>query len=177
MERLFEYRTIGRLSEDDTANGFQKPARQLGRPFSDDALKELVRASRGYPYFIQAYGKAAWNASDSNPIPLTAVMDGEPLARKELDSGLYLSRWQRAKASGRHYLAAMAAINGDDMCQSADVAAYLGKTTKETSAARDSLIRLGLIYAPEHGKVAFTVPGMGEFITRTTPTESQTYDH
>lgn len=32
--------------------------------------------------------------------------------------------------------------------------------------ARASLIAKGLIYASEHGVVAFTVPGMSEFIQR-----------
>jgi hypothetical protein len=32
--------------------------------------------------------------------------------------------------------------------------------------ARASLISKGLIFAPEHGIVAFTVPGMADFIQR-----------
>lgn len=44
------------------------------------------------------------------------------------------------------------------------------------SMARDSLIKLGLIYSPEHGKVAFTVPDMGEFILRAAPSDGQAYD-
>jgi hypothetical protein len=31
---------------------------------------------------------------------------------------------------------------------------------------RAGLIGKGLIYAPAHGRVAFTVPGMSDFITR-----------
>ena len=175
-ERLFEYRHIGQLDDDDVAEGFQKPARSNGRPFSDDALKELVRVSRGYPYFIQAYGKAAWNASDSNPTPLKAVLESEPYARAELDEGLYASRWQRASTSGRRYLAAMAEIGGDSPSSTAEIAGRLGKTTGEVSMARKSLIELGLIYSPEHGKVAFTVPDMGEFILRASPADGQAYD-
>lgn len=175
-ERLFEYRRIGQLNDNDTAEGFQKPAKSNGRPFSDEALKELVRVSHGYPYFIQAYGKAAWNASSSNPTPLQAVTDSEPSARAELDEGLYASRWQRASAPGRRYLASMAQIGGDSPSSTSEVAKRLGKTPSEVSMARDALIRLGLIYSPEHGKVAFTVPGMGEFILRTAPADGQTYD-
>lgn len=175
-ERLFEYRTIGQLPDSDTAEGFQKPARANGRPFADDALDELVKVSHGYPYFIQAYGKAAWNASDSNPTLLEAVRAGEPEARRELDEGLYASRWQRAKTSGREYLTAMAKINGDEPCDSSAVAAEMGKQPKEVSMIRESLIQLGLVYSPEHGRIAYTIPGMGEFILRAAPTTGQTYD-
>lgn len=175
-ERLFDYRTIGQLSEEDTAEGFQKPAQRGTRPFSDEALKELVHVSHGYPYFIQAYGKAAWNASDSSPISLDSVKRSEPIARAELDQGLYASRWQRASLKGREYMATMAHVGGDTPCSSSDIAEDMGKTPKETSVVRNALIRLGLIYSPERGKVAFTVPGMGEFITRATPPTGQAYD-
>lgn len=175
-ERLFEYRTIGQLSDADAAEGFQKPARRNGRPFTDDALNELIKVSSGYPYFIQAYGKAAWNASGSNPIPLQAVTKSEACARAELDDGLYSARWQRTTPTGRRYLAAMAKIGTESPSSTAEVADRLGKSTGEISMTRDKLIKLGLIYSPEYGKVAFTVPGMGEFILRAMPSDGQVYD-
>lgn len=175
-ERLFEYRTIGQLSDADAAEGFQKPARRNGRPFTDDALNELIKISSGYPYFIQAYGKAAWNASGSNPIPLQAVTKSEACARAELDDGLYSARWQRTTPTGRRYLAAMAKIGTEYPSSTAEVADRLGKSTGEISMTRDKLIKLGLIYSPEYGKVAFTVPGMGEFILRAMPSDGQVYD-
>ncbi|WP_270320082.1 ATP-binding protein [Bifidobacterium adolescentis] len=175
-ERLFEYRTIGQLSDADAAEGFQKPARRNGRPFTDDALNELIKVSSGYPYFIQAYGKAAWNASGSNPIPLQAVTKSEACARAELDDGLYSARWQRTTPPGRRYLAAMAKIGTESPSSTAEVADRLGKSTGEISMTRDKLIKLGLIYSPEYGKVAFTVPGMGEFILRAMPSDGQVYD-
>ena len=175
-ERLFEYRTIGQLSDADAAEGYQKPARRNGRPFTDDALNELIKVSSGYPYFIQAYGKAAWNASGSNPIPLQAVTKSEACARAELDDGLYSARWQRTTPTGRRYLAAMAKIGTESPSSTAEVADRLGKSTGEISMTRDKLIKLGLIYSPEYGKVAFTVPGMGEFILRAMPSDGQVYD-
>lgn len=175
-ERLFEYRTIGQLSDADAAEGFQKPARRNGRPFTDDALNELIKVSSGYPYFIQAYGKAAWNASGSNPIPLQAVTKSEACARAELDDGLYSARWQRTTPTGRRYLAAMAKIGTESPSSTAEVADRLGKSTGEISMTRDKLIKLSLIYSPEYGKVAFTVPGMGEFILRAMPSDGQVYD-
>ncbi|KFI94140.1 exopolyphosphatase [Bifidobacterium saguini DSM 23967] len=173
-ERLFEYRSIGRLDNAAVADGFQKPARELGYAFDDQALSRLIDLSNGYPYFIQAYGKAAWDASDSNPITVDAVEKGEPVARAELDQGLYVSRWQRATPLGREYLAAMAAIG--DICTSAQVANHMGRSVSDLSSIRLSLIELGLIYSPERGQIAFTVPGMDEFIRRAMPAETQSYD-
>lgn len=173
-ERLFEYRPIGRLNDTAVADGFQKPARELGYSFDDEALARLVDLSHGYPYFIQAYGKASWDASDSNPISVSAVEKGEPVARAELDQGLYVSRWQRATPLGREYLAAMAAIG--ETCTSAQVAKLMNRSVSDLSSIRLSLIELGLVYSPERGRIAFTVPGMDEFIRRVMPSESQFYD-
>ena len=173
-ERLFEYRSIGRIDDEAVIEGFQKPAHELGYAFDDAALARLVDLSHGYPYFIQAYGKASWDASDSTPIPVAAVERGEPVARAELDQGLYVSRWQRATPLGREYLAAMAAIG--EVCTSAQVAKRMERSVSDLSSIRLSLIELGLVYSPERGRIAFTVPGMDEFIRREMPAESQSYD-
>jgi hypothetical protein len=43
----------------------------------------------------------------------------------------------------------------------------MGRTrASDISVARNELIRKGLIYAPERGLLAFTVPGMHEFVAR-----------
>lgn len=179
-ERLFDYRSIDRLSEKDTAAGFQETVATEGRSFSDSALARLVKDSQGYPYFIQTYGEAAWNQSESSPIPLEAVRRGEPIARRSLDEGLYASRWQRATPAGRAYLAAMASLSDSDEgakgCDSSQVAALMHKSTNELSNTRGRLIEFGLIYSPEHGKIAFTVPGMADFIRRVDPSETQAYE-
>jgi hypothetical protein len=54
----------------------------------------------------------------------------------------------------------------DGPSQSREVSARLGKTPTGVGPIRDSLIKKGLIYAPEHGQVAYTVPGMADFIAR-----------
>ena len=36
----------------------------------------------------------------------------------------------------------------------------------EDAARRANLIAKGLIFAPEHGRIAYTVPGMADFIRR-----------
>lgn len=47
-----------------------------------------------------------------------------------------------------------------------DLAAALGKKRAPSlSVERDELIKKGLVYAPERGLLAFTVPGMHNFIT------------
>jgi hypothetical protein len=42
----------------------------------------------------------------------------------------------------------------------------LGRERAELSVPRDQLIKKGLIYSPERGLVAFTVPGMADYVRR-----------
>lgn len=173
-ERLFEYRKIGKLPEDETRDCYVKTVGTVSR-FEDDALDRLVELSQGYPYFIQAYGSAAFEASDSSPIPLSAVEAGEPIARADLDNGLYESRWQRARASEREYMRAMAAV-GKNVCSSSEVAERLRRPVPEVARTRKRIIEAGLAYPPERGFIAFTVPGMADYIRRVKPVEEQAYD-
>jgi hypothetical protein len=46
----------------------------------------------------------------------------------------------------------------------ADVAAALGKKPQSLSPARDALLKKGLIYSGERGRVAFTVPHFGRYL-------------
>lgn len=71
----------------------------------------------------------------------------------------------RATRSEQRYLHAMA-DDGDLGSGSGDVATRLGRKITSLGPIRANLIAKGLIYAPEHGVVAFTVPGMADFITR-----------
>lgn len=46
----------------------------------------------------------------------------------------------------------------------AEVAAVLGKKPQSLSPARDALLKKGLIYSGERGRIAFTVPHFGRYL-------------
>ncbi|RSX58492.1 ATP-binding protein [Bifidobacterium samirii] len=173
-ERLFEYRTISELPEAEARDCFTRTVGTVSS-FEDDALNRLTELAQGYPYFIQAYGSAAFDASESSPIPLSAVNRGEPVARANLDRGLYEARWQRGRASEREYMRAMASL-GKEACSSSEIAHALGRPIGSVARQRKGIIEAGLAYVPERGLLAFTVPGMADFIRRVAPAEEQTYD-
>jgi hypothetical protein len=53
------------------------------------------------------------------------------------------------------------ATDGDEGSSSSEVAMRLSRKPASLGPTRASLIAKGLIYAPEHGIVAFTVPRYG----------------
>ena len=126
----------------------------------------VTKEARGFPYFLQAFGKSTWDYAAGPPIGSADADAGIEVARRELDLGFYGSRWERATPAQRAYMRAMADDGEDAPSSSAEVARRLGRRPSDVSVARDQLIRKGLIYAPDRGSLAFTVPGMAEYIRR-----------
>ena len=164
-ERLFDYHSIGPLDHAAAANALTQPAQRMGAHYTPDAVELLVRAAAGYPYFLQEYGKAIWDLAPDAEFTLDDAAAALELGRAQLDQGFFPARWDRATPAERDYLTAIAA-DGNSGSRSGDVARRLGKKLTGLGPVRAQLISKGLIYAPEHGRVAFTVPGMADYIGR-----------
>ena len=165
-ERLFRYVRIDRLAREDADRAILAPVEREDAGIAPQALDALFERSGGYPYFIQAYAKAAWDAAPADPITAEDVAVAAPEAESELAVGFFGSRYERATPAEREYLRAMAELTEgrDEGANTADVAVSLGRKPSSLSPARDSLIKKGLVYSAERGQIAFTVPHFGKFV-------------
>jgi hypothetical protein len=166
-ERLFRYVRIDRLDRADADQAVVAPVSREDASITDEALDALFDAAGGYPYFIQAYGKAAWDAAPSDPITAEDVGVAAPEAEAELAVGFFGSRYERATPAEREYLRAMAELTkgkSDEGAATADIASQLGRKPSSLSPARDNLIKKGLIFSAERGRIAFTVPHFGRYL-------------
>ena len=177
-ERLFRYTRIDRLDRDAAEHALQSPAREEDAEFSQTALEAMYTATGGYPYFIQAYGKVAWDVAPASPISVRDVEVAGPEAEEELGVGFFGSRFERATPGEREYLRAMADVAaelfaaGEELDESesvptSEVARHLGRKPQSLSPARDGLLKKGLIYSGERGRIAFTVPHFGKYLRAT----------
>ena len=166
-ERLYDYRAIGLLDDAAAREALTVPALERSVAWDPKGLEAAVRTAGGYPYFIQAIGKHVWDNARTSPISEDDVSVGLADARHEVDDGLYRSRWERATPAQRDLLRALAELGGDDPVAVSDVTRTMGKNrTSDISVARNELIKKGLAYSPQRGFLAFTVPGMHDFISR-----------
>ena len=171
-ERLFSFSELGSLEESDARQALIRPAETALEDhqveYASDAVEAVLAYSERYPMFIQMYGQEAWNVADGSPITVEDIEVAHENALKKID-GLFKSRYDRATERERDYMAAMAAIEAEGIpLSSSAVAERAGyKVVSAASVARSELIKKGLIFAAEHGKVAFSIPHFGEYMRRT----------
>ena len=166
-ERLFHYRVVDRLPRAEADRALLIPASTEDVGYDADALEALYRLTDGYPYFVQAYGKVAWDVAPASPISRADIEETAPQAEAELAVGFFGSRYDRATPAERDYMRVMAdlgAENEDGPVATADVAKLIGRRPQSLSPARDGLIKKGLVFAEERGVVRFTVPHFGRFL-------------
>lgn len=166
-ERLFDYRLIDRLGDHDALFALTEPAATQDVSWEPDAARFLLDESGGYPYFLQQFGKTVWDAAAGpETITLEDASIGITEGQQQLDAGFYSARWERATKSEREFLVAMAADDGTPS-RIADITERLGKTSSRSlGPARAKLISKGIVYSPEHGIIAYSVPGMADYVRR-----------
>ena len=166
-ERLFDYRAVDRLAEDDALFALAEPALEQGVGWTAEAARAVLAESGGYPYFLQQFGKTVWDAAvGPDTIAAEDAAIGVAEGRRQLDIGFYASRWERATRAERELLRAMA-LDAGEPSRMGELAERLGKPdSRSLGPARASLIAKGIAYAPEHGWLACTVPGMTSYVRR-----------
>ena len=164
-ERLYQFRALSTLSELDSRAALVQPVIERDAEWDEPALRLALDAANGYPYFLQEVGKAVWNNALGPVFTVEDAQVGTEIARAEVNAGLYQSRWDRATPAQKDLLRALAEEGDGDGVVVRDLARAMGKPSASAlSVPRDELIKKGLVYAPERGVLAFTVPGFHQFI-------------
>ena len=167
-ERLFDYPEIGPLPEPAARQALEKPAAGLGVKFNPDAVDAIIQQTRGYPYFLQEWGKHVWAEASTSPITLNDVRSAFVEAIAALDESFFRVRFDRLTPMEKVYLRAMAEL-GPGPHRSGDIADKLNRAVNSLGPTRSSLIGKGMIWSPNHGDTAFTVPLFDEFMKRIMP--------
>ncbi len=167
-ERLFDYPVVGPLSPSEAELAIVKPAKEQEVDFTGAAVGEIVAATRGYPYFLQEWGKHAWDVAEKSPITLDNVRTASIEAIAALDESFFRVRFDRLTPAEKRYLRAMAEL-GPGPHRSGDIAQVLAKAVNLLGPVRNSLITKGMIWSPSHGDTAFTVPLFDDFMRRIIP--------
>jgi hypothetical protein len=167
-ERLFAFPEIGALSAIDAAAALENPIRHAGAAIEKGATKRIVDITKGFPYFIQEWGKQAWDIAKTSPITEADAEQATKLAIASLDESFFRVRFDRLTPTEKKYLRAMAEL-GQGPHRSGDISSVLVKNVSSLAPTRNQLIIKGMIWSPNHGDTAFTVPMFDEFMKRIMP--------
>lgn len=167
-ERLFDFPVVGPLNDTEAAIAIVKPARDEGVEYIPGAVDAIISKTRGYPYFLQEWGKHAWETAKQTPISVEDVEAASVSAIAALDESFFRVRFDRLTPTERTYLRAMSDL-GAGPHRSGDIADRLNRQVSSLGPVRSSLIAKGMIWSPSHGDTAFTVPLFDEFMKRIMP--------
>jgi hypothetical protein len=169
-ERMFDFPEIGPLAEAAARDAIAKPAAEQGVAIEPAALARIVGETQGYPYFLQEWGKHAWDAAAASPITVADVEAASRSALAALDESFFRVRFDRLTPLEKRYLRAMAAL-GPGPHRSGDIAEQLRRPVTSLAPTRSQLIAKGMVWSPGHGDTAFTVPLFDAFMRRIMPGE------
>jgi hypothetical protein len=167
-ERLFDFPEIGPLNPPDAREAIVRPTENEGATIEDQAVDLIITKTQGYPYFLQEWGKHAWDLASASPIRYEDVLNASDEAVAALDESFFRVRFDRLTPTEKKYLRAMAEL-GPEPHRSGDIAEELRRSVTSLGPTRAGLIAKGMIWSPTHGDTAFTVPLFDEFMKRIMP--------
>lgn len=124
--------------------------------------------TEGYAYFLQQWGYYTWQAARASPITIGDVRQASSVAIAALDESFFRVRFDRLTPKEKRYLRAMAEL-GPGPHRSGHIATCYEAHVTSLAPTRSSLIAKGMIWSPNHGDTAFTVPMFDQFMKRIMP--------
>ena len=167
-ERLFDFPEIGPLPPEAARRAIEKPLADEHVMINPDALEQILHVTQGYAYILQQWGSHTWRAAAASPITVDDVTAASITAIAALDESFFRVRFDRLTPKEKKYLRAMAEL-GPGPHRSGDIASCYGANVSSLAPTRSSIIAKGMVWSPNHGDTAFTVPMFDEFMKRTMP--------
>ena len=164
-ERLFSIHSIGHLSEEQSNEALTVPLKEKSVSIDPETLHLIYVNTLGYPYFLQEWGYKLWNVANSPSICREDAIVAAAEVQERLDTAFYRVRYERLTPKEIKFMRGMAQIQGERISMT-DLATALKTRVSSLSTTRERLIVKGMIYSPERGYIAYSVPMFGAYLRR-----------
>ena len=164
-ERLFMYKKIDSLTDEQSEKAIEEPAKKINIIYAHEATNKIVEITKGYPFFIQQLCKIVYDKTNKDVIELSDVENCIDEFLSSLDERFFKSRYERCAESDKKFIFAMVEC-GELPCTISNVAHNLNKTVGSISTTRAQLISKGIIYPVRYKELDFTVPEFSGYIQR-----------
>ena len=173
-ERMFHSVFLQILSKEDCREAILKPieATHAIKP-SECSVEKVIAMSGGYPYFIQFICREVYDAflrrrdrGEGGSVPVREI-------EQKLDTDFFAGRWARTTDRQRDLLAVVGDLpNCDDEFTVRQIVEESRKCagrpfgSSHTNQMLNALGAQGLVFKNRHGRYAFAVPLLGQYIRR-----------
>ncbi len=164
-ERLFLYKEIGSLTDEQSKKAIEIPANKFGITYSDKAIEKIITLTKGYPFFIQQMCQIVFKNTNEKEINISDIEEGINEFFETLDIGFFKVRYERCADSDKKFVFAMVKC-GELPCTISNVAKNLHKNVNQISTTRAQLISKGIIFPIRYKELDFTVPEFSGYIRR-----------
>ena len=179
-ERLFRVEELGNLALTSTHRGepspaalaLIKPAADTGIRFERASAEQVAADVDGYPYFIQKYGEALWDAADAanlNAVDAKLYASTRTRLQDALDVEFFENRYLDAPRADQLTLRVAAALGGERFEIATLAAQFRSRNANAIQQSVNRLLKSNHIYRVTQGVYAYTAPLFGDFIRRKYP--------
>jgi AAA ATPase domain len=176
-ERLFRAETIENLplqaappaTLSAAAQALVEPPSEI--TYDEGVAERVAHDVDGYPYFIQWFGEALWDAADlhgGHTISDELYTRERRAIQSSLDDEFFEPRYRDARQADQGTLRVAASLGGERFTK-ADLDTATGRSTGALAQSLTRLIADNLTYRDDHGVYAYTAPMFGEFMRRRHP--------
>ena len=178
-ERLFKVEELGNLrlehqrdEPSPAAAALTKAVEHSGIAFPMEIAERVAADVSGYPYFIQWYGEALWDAADDagrDLIDAALYEAAKQPIQEGLDREFFEGRYDEAKRAEQLTLRVAGSLGGEGLRVGDLIEQF---TSLKPNAVQQSLNRLtqnNLMYRVRYGEYAYTAPLFGDFLRRRHP--------
>ncbi len=174
-ERMFSVLFLQKLDDTHSRAAILKPIedQQSTLSLDTDSVDSIVQLSGGYPYFIQFMCREVYdvfiqkiNRQEQPTVPVDEIV-------RKLDADFFAGRWARTTDRQRALLSVIAQLphcddefSVQDIVEQSKEAVSKSFSASHTNQMLGALADSGLIYKNRHGRYAFAVPLIGQFIQR-----------
>ncbi|MFE7507601.1 ATP-binding protein [Promicromonospora sp. NPDC057488] len=161
--RRADKHVLGDVSIDEVHDALVATFEENGRAITPEASWLAAEATFGYPFLIQLVCYHVWRATDGDVADLAAVDAGISAARRRLGSLVHETALADLSDLDRTFLVAMSVDDGPS--RMADVRRRMGEVSPQhANTYRRRLMAAGMIQQVSHGKVAFALPYLRDFL-------------
>jgi AAA ATPase domain len=179
-ERLFRVEELGNLAltsanrdePSPAALALIKPAADTGITFERASAERVAADVDGYPYFIQKYGEALWDAADAanlHAVDSKLYADTRTRVQDALDAEFFENRYLDAPRADQLTLRVAAALGGEQFEIATLAAQFTSRNANAIQQSVNRLLKSNHIYRVTQGVYAYTAPLFGDFVRRKYP--------